>query len=341
MNLHPTASAACPSGGHRYDILSVGELLIDLTQVDVTEHGVALYGRNPGGAPANLAAAAAKLGCSTAFVGCVGNDPQGVFALDALTSCGVDVGHSPRTDNACTTMAFATLGPSGGEFSYSFVRKPGADQLLEDADLPSDLLAQAKVLHVGSFSLTAEPSGSTVVDAVRRARELGLLVSCDVNYRPHAWSSEEAARRAMISLVAAADLVKVSQEEAHVLCGTPDAATAAAALLAQGPRLVAITRAENGAYLATRAGSASVAALAAREVRDTTGAGDSFWGACLAWLLKEGAVGGPADLDGLTASDLAACGAFACATASLTVERPGGMTSSPTRQEVEQRLAQA
>lgn len=147
-----------------YDLVSVGEILVDLTQVGVNEYGVALYERNPGGAPANLAAAVAKLGLAAAFVGTVGSDPMGAFLIETLRSCGVDTGLACRTDEACTTLAFATLDPATDGFSYSFVRKPGADQLLRRSELPALLPQAARVLHLGTLSLTDEPSRGTVLD---------------------------------------------------------------------------------------------------------------------------------------------------------------------------------
>lgn len=315
------------------DVVAVGEALVDLTQVDVGNQGVALYERNPGGAPANFSAAAAKLGLATTFVGAVGDDPQGHFVVDTLRDCGVDTSAVVFRNDACTTLAFATFDPASEEYAYSFVRKPGADQLLRPQDISDELLARTRVLHVGTFSLTAEPVGGTVLDAVGRARDLGRLVSCDVNYRPHVWNSEKEARVRILELVARCDLLKVSEEEARLLCSGD-----VTELLERGPRLVAITRGHAGALLATHAGVVEVDAFAARQVLDTTGAGDSFWGATLAWLLREGRVEGIADVERLTLDDLATCGSYACAAASLSVERPGGMTSSPTMLEVAERL---
>lgn len=324
-----------------FDIIAMGEALVDLTQVDVDSQGVALYERNPGGAPANLSAAAAKLGLATAFVGVVGDDSQGHFVLDALRDCGVRVDTAVYTTDACTTLAFATFDSAHEEYTYSFVRKPGADQLLKPQDLPNELLARTRVLHVGTFSLTAEPARGTVLDAVGRAHDLGCLVSCDVNYRSHVWENAERARTEARGLIGHCDLLKVSEEEAHLLCGdSADLARAAVDLLDCGPCLVAITRGHAGALLATRAGIVEVDAFVARQVLDTTGAGDSFWGATLAWLLREGRVAARADVERLTLDDLATCGSYACAAASLSVERPGGMTSSPTMLEVAERLVE-
>lgn len=322
-----------------YDVVCVGEVLVDLTQVGTDGRGVALYERNPGGAPANLAAAVAKLGLAAAFVGAVGNDPMGNFLVETLGDCGVDTGLVRRTDEACTTMAFATLDPTTDGFSYSFVRKPGADQLLRRSDLPALLPRATRVLHLGTLSLTDEPSRGTVLGVARETQTAGTLVSCDANLRPHAWRSADDMLRETLGLVAHADLLKVSEEEALLLSGSADLAQAVERLLALGPRLVAVTLAQNGAFLATSSASAQVEAFSSVEVLDTTGAGDSFWGACLAWLVREAEVRTREDAERLGAEQLRACAHFGCAAASITVERPGGMTSSPTAEEVAARLA--
>lgn len=323
------------------DLIALGEALVDLTQVDVTPAGVALYERNPGGAPANLAAAAAKLGLNALFVGAVGDDPQGRFVADTLRSCGVNTSAMVFTREAYTTLAFATFDEDREGYTYSFVRHPGADELLKPSDLPNATIEHARILHVGTLSLTNDPCRSTVLDAVQRASQLHTLVSCDVNYRAHAWSCPEDAIQAAYALMANANLLKVSEEEAYLLCGQVPLEEAAAQLLAQGPQLVAITLAQAGALLATASHCVWVDALPVANAIDTTGAGDSFWGACLTWLLREGRVTSGEDLSHLSATDLAACGAYGCAAASITVERPGGMTSSPTMLEVADRLTQA
>ncbi len=322
-----------------YAVVSVGEILVDLTQIGTNDYGVALYERNPGGAPANLAAAVAKLGLPAAFVGTVGNDPMGSFLTQALEGCGVDTRLVAHADEACTTMAFATLDPTTGGFSYSFVRKPGADQLLRRSDLPALLPQTAQILHLGTLSLTDEPSRSAVRALAQEAQDAGTLVSCDANVRPHAWPSLDDALRETLGLIGHADLLKVSEEEALLLCGASDPTQAANQLLELGPRLVAVTLAQNGALLVTPTASAQVDAFSPVEVLDTTGAGDSFWGACLSWLVCEAGARTREDVERLDADQLRECARYGCTAASLTVERPGGMTSSPTADEVAARLA--
>ncbi len=328
-----------PTSSPSYAVVSVGEILVDLTQVGANEHGVALYERNPGGAPANLAAAVAKLELPAAFVGTVGNDPMGGFLTQALQSCGVDTSLVTHTDEACTTMAFATMDPATDGFTYSFVRKPGADQLLRRADLPQALPQATRILHLGTLSLTDEPSRSTMLALADEARAGGTLVSCDANIRPHAWPSLDDALRETLGLIERADLLKVSEEEAYLLCATNDLARAAEHLLTLGPQLVAVTLAQNGALLVTPTASAQVEAFSPVEVLDTTGAGDSFWGACLTWLVREAKVRTREGVAQLDVDQLRSCARYGCTAASITVERPGGMTSSPTASEVAARLA--
>jgi len=319
-----------------FDVIALGELLVDLTERSGGQGGAPVYERNPGGAPANLAAACTRLGLNAALVGKVGDDPMGAVALEALRTCGVDTSFMQVDATVCTTLALASLIEGTDSYAYSFVRKPGADQMLRPGELPAEAIRAARVLHVGSLSLTHEPARSATLEAVRLAREAGALVSYDPNHRPHAWDSPGDALEQMLALLPSAELLKVGDSEAELLCRELDANTPAAetpgflshtacTLRAAGPRLVAITCGARGAYLQSGAGEAWVPAVPAARVCDTTGAGDNFWGAALAWLLREGRVARAADLDALDTLQLAACGAFACHEASRSVELPGGM----------------
>lgn len=364
----PAADSLPTPNKPRYDVVALGELLVDLTQRDpgrnpehASEHvpaapTPALYERNPGGAPANVAAACARQGLAAAFLGKVGDDPMGAFALEALSGCGADVSHVVVDPTSCTTLAFATLVPGTDSYEYAFVRKPGADQLLRPDEL-GDLPQNARVLHVGSLSLTHEPARSTTLEAVRRAHDAGVLVSYDPNYRAFAWDSPAVALEQMLVPLPLVDILKVNEDEAPMLFealtvkqgsqgtigtidGTPDIAwfaRMASAFLQAGPRLVAITLGGAGALLATRNALVYTPGFRCTEVRDTTGAGDNFCAGMLAWLLRDGDIHSAEDLDLIAQDQLAACARYACAAASLSVERPGGMTSSPTAEETHRR----
>ena len=320
------------------ELVALGEVLIDFTQAGLSPNGQALFERNAGGAPANVAVQAARLGMSAQFVGKVGADMHGDFLRRSLQECGVDVSSVVQDPDAFTTLAFVGVDTRTAERSFSFARKPGADTRLFPAEVPGQAICDCHVLHVGSLSLTDEPARAATLHAVDLARQAGVLVSYDPNYRASLWPSENEAIEQMTMLLQQADLVKINEDEALLLCGTSNPEVAAQCILDQGAALVAVTLGSQGALIATRAGSVLVPACPCRA-RDATGAGDSFWGALLFQLVHEQGMR-TADLAALSREALLCAGSFACAAASCCVERPGGIPAMPGKDEVLDRLAQ-
>ena len=174
------------------DITTIGEILIDLTQSGKTEQGIPKFDANPGGAPANLAVAAARLGARTAFIGRVGKDSFGDYLKRCLAENGVDVRGLSVDEKARTTLAVVAL-DERGERTFSFYRDPSADVNLSMEHVPMELLGGTKVLHFGSVSLTAEPARTATLEAARTAKASGAWVSYDPNYRASLWPDEETA----------------------------------------------------------------------------------------------------------------------------------------------------
>ena len=261
----------------RFDIAALGELLIDFTDRGLSDAGMRLFEQNPGGAPANMLAAAARLGERTAFIGKVGDDMHGRFLRDTLIAAGIDVTGLVLSPDVFTTLAFVAL-DDRGERHFSFARKPGADTCLRSDELPAPLLSSARVLHVGSLSLTDEPARSATFAAVEAAKRAGAVISYDPNYRAALWPDEAAAAAQMRSMVPYADVMKLSDEETLLLTGAAEPEEAAHRLLAQGVSCVAVTLGERGALVAVAGGMQTVPAFASDPV-DTTGAGDGFWAA--------------------------------------------------------------
>ncbi|PYI51217.1 PfkB family carbohydrate kinase [Paenibacillus flagellatus] len=314
-------------------VVCLGELLIDfvpetngqpLSRVDT-------FRKAAGGAPANVAAAVAKLGGRSRFIGKVGADPFGEFLQRTLAETGVE----PAllfTDEARTGLAFVSL-RDDGERDFLFFRDPAADMLLRKEEVEEAWLRDAAVYHFGSVSLIAEPCRGTTLDAARRARAHGALVSYDPNVRLPLWRNADFARRTIADQLPLADLVKVSEEEVDFLYGT-GVEKGARLMLELGPRCVVVTLGAAGCRVFTPSGDVTVPGMPVEAV-DTTGAGDGFVGGLL-WRLAE---------SGVTASRLAealadeafardACG-FACAVGALTTTKRGAIAALPTRADVE------
>lgn len=200
------------------DIVALGELLIDFTESGYSKNGMKLFEQNPGGAPANLLTAASHMGCSTAFVGKVGNDMHGHFLKETLKKEGIETRAVLEDTEYFTTMAFVEL-DERGERSFSFARKPGADTMLRKEELDEKLLSNCKIFHFGSLSLTNEPSRSATLEAVSIAKKAGVIISYDPNYRASLWKSECTAVEEMKKVISLADIIKVSDEESLLLTG--------------------------------------------------------------------------------------------------------------------------
>ena len=309
------------------DITTIGEVLIDLTQSGVTEQGIPRFDANPGGAPANLAVAASRLGAKTAFIGRVGRDSFGDYLKRCLQENGVDVSGVSVDEKQRTTLAVVAL-DERGERTFSFYRDPSADVDLSWEHVPLELLFNTKILHFGSVSLTAEPARTATRKAAETARECGALVSYDPNYRASLWPDQQTAVARMMEPLSLVDILKVSDEELPLLADTADPAEGSLRLMAHGPRLVLVTLGADGAFYRFGESTGRVPGVPC-TVGDTNGSGDTFFGAALSQLVKLHS------LDELTIPELERILAFANKAASITTSRHGAIPAMPTLAEVE------
>ena len=306
-------------------ITTLGEILVDLTQNGVDDNGIISFSANPGGAPANVAVASSRLGASSQFIGCIGEDSFGEMLRKTLTQNKVALDGLQITDKASTTLAVVTVTPDG-ERSFSFLRKPGADTMI-DRQKAIGALKGTGILHFGSVSLAAENCRGTIIDIVRAARESGALISYDPNYRSTLWKSEDEARTWIRSVIPLCDMVKISDEETVLVTGEVDCGEAAAALIRQGVRLVVVTLGAKGAYWSFNGMDGLVDGFRVK-VADTNGAGDTFFGAFLSRIALRGG------LEGLGKEELDKYVSFANKAASITSSRSGAIPAMPTLQEV-------
>lgn len=308
------------------DIIAIGEILIDLTQTGVNENKVPLFAANPGGAPANVAVAASRLGASAGFVGKVGGDGFGAYLRRVLEGDGVDCS-GLYTGSAPTTMAVVAV-DERGERSFRFVRGADRDLTPDEAGCAA---AGTKFLHFGSVSLTADPARSATLAAVRAARESGVLVSYDPNYRSALWPSQEEAVEWMRRPLELADVLKLSDEELPLLTGTDRLEEGARALTELGVRLVLVTLGGAGVYCRWRDESWRQSGVSVK-VADTNGAGDTFLGAVLSRLCRRG---DKAPLEDLSRAELEDILSFANRAAALTCSRSGAIPAMPSLAELE------
>lgn len=313
------------------DILTLGELLIDLTQNGTDELGNGQFTAYPGGAPANVAVAAARLGADTGFIGKVGDDSFGRSLAETLRKEGVNTDGLFVSDSVPTTMAIVSVDASG-EREFSFYRNPGADTQLTTEEAVSVIENDLPlILHAGSLSMTTSPSREACEEALRFAKERGVIISYDPNYRAALWDTEEKAVAMMKKLLPLADILKVSDEEMLMLTGTEDFEKGSLVLSGYGPRLVLVTLGSQGVFV--RYGEYAEVVPGFRvKVADTNGAGDTFLGAMLAQIAgrseKENLLGG---LDQETLRDYLT---YANKAASLTCSRHGAIPAMPTAEEM-------
>ena len=316
------------------DIVTVGEILIDLTYSG-RENLIPVYKANPGGAPANVAVAAARLGADAAFIGKVGDDYYGGFLRQTLTENMVDVSGMLTDKSAPTTLAVVSVSETG-ERSFSFYRRNCADTLLESGEISEDLLGSTHFLHFGSVSLTDNPARSATLFAAKKAKELGATVTYDPNYRANLWSGEAVAVEQMKSVLDFVDILKISDEELPLLTGTDDPDEGTRQLFEKyNIPLILLTLGPDGAYY-RRGEETGRADGFAVKVADTNGAGDTFFGAFLSRM----AVLGVYRPENLSAEQLYESVRTANLAASLTTSRHGAIPAMPNLDELEKKLAE-
>ncbi len=310
------------------DGVALGELLIDFTPCGLSPSGSPVLEQNPGGAPANVLAAMAKLNKKSAFIGMVGKDQFGLFLKDVLQNNGIDIRGLKFSQTVHTTLAFVHLTP-GGDRSFSFYRNPGADMMLGPGDIDYDLIKEAKVFHFGSISMTGEPSRSATLAALKFAKENGIKISYDPNYRPPLWSSEPQAVSIMKSGLEYADILKVSETELELLTGTADLEKGSAILDEMGVPVILVTLGAEGCYYRYPGGAGHIPTFQVQVV-DTTGAGDAFLGGILYHL--SGLTLG--EIHNLSQNEFQKIVTFANAVGALTTTKKGAIPALPDLEAV-------
>jgi sugar/nucleoside kinase (ribokinase family) len=304
------------------DAVAVGEMLIDFTPMKNSGSDKPVYEANPGGAPANVLAAMSKFGLKTALIAKVGDDFFGQFLTQYLIDYNIDPAGVVKSTSP-TTLAFVNLADNG-ERSFGFYRKGNADESLSIEEIPTSLIESARLVHFGSVSLTASPASDATFHVVKTARELGKVVSYDPNLRPLLWDSLDQAKEMILNGFEFSDIVKVSEEELEFLTGTKDIEQGSAILVAKyNTPLLFVTLGAEGCVVRKGQQTAHVPSFKVNAI-DTTGAGDSFFGAILAQVLQSGK-----SVAELSFDELLPIVRYANAMAALTTMNRGGMPAIP------------
>ena len=310
-----------------FDVVALGELLIDFTPGGLSPSQNLLFERNPGGAPANVLTALTRLGGKGAFIGKVGNDQFGQYLKEVLEYNNICTSGLRLSDEANTTLAFVHL-DQHGDRSFSFYREHGADTMLKPDEVDYDIINRGKIFHFGSLSMTSEPSKSATLKAVEYAKKQGKLISYDPNWRPSLWLSESKAKQSMSLGLHYTDILKISEEEMEFLIEERDLEKASQRVFDLGIKLIVITLGSKGCYYRYARGSGQVNGYTAKVI-DTTGAGDAFLGALLYQLSNV-----KNTIQELENGDVERIIKFSNIVAALSVTKKGGIPSMPNLNEV-------
>ena len=326
-----------------FDVVALGELLIDFTEAGQSPQGNPLWEANPGGAPCNVLAMLQKLGRRTAFIGKVGRDVYGRQLRQTVSETGIDLRGLLEDPQIPTTLAVVHRLPDGDR-DFSFYRSPGADMMLREEELDRNLLRDCEIFHFGTLSMTHEGVRNATKTAVLTAKTGGALISFDPNLRPPLWTSMEDARAQTVWGLSQCDVLKISDEELAFLFpeavwgpegrraegAAPDYPAGARKLLQEFPnvRMMNVTCGPGGSYCFCCGHELFTPAFLLGGTVDTTGAGDTFCACVLHDVREQG-------LKGRSPEGLRRMLRFANAAAYLVTTRQGALRSMPSPAEVE------
>lgn len=309
------------------DVTALGELLIDFIQNEESRQGNPIFEANPGGAPCNVLAMLAGLGHKVSFIGKVGKDSFGSWLKDIIKDVGICADYLYMDEKVHTTLAMVHTF-SDGDRDFSFYRNPGADMMLTEAEVPKDLIRDSKIFHFGTLSMTHAGVREATKKAIRIAKESGALISFDPNLRPPLWETLEDARTQVMYGLGQCDILKISDNEIQWLSGEKDFTEGAAWINErfQIP-LILVSMGKAGSRAYYKGEMVEVAPFLQENTIETTGAGDTFCGCVLHYILEHG-------LDELEKADLAEMLTFANSAASLVTTRKGALRVMPSKEEV-------
>lgn len=311
----------------KFDVVAMGELLVDFTENGISEQGNPILEANPGGAPCNVLSMLQRLGKKTAFIGKVGKDAFGKMLIDVVGEQGINADNLLVDETVPTTLAFVHT-EKDGDRSFSFYRNPGADMMLRWGDINEELLGDAKIFHFGTLSMTDEKIADATKKAVHKAKKKGAIISFDPNLRPLLWKDLEYARCQMWYGISQCDILKISDDEIKFLTDTEDLDIGVEKILEKfQPALICSTMGKHGSKAYYNGKSVFCAPYLREDTIETTGAGDTFMACILNAVLEKG-------MESLTEADLLQMLKFANAASSIITTRKGALKVMPKKQEI-------
>jgi len=309
------------------DVVALGELLIDFTQNGKSEQGNLLFEANPGGAPCNVLAMLSKLGHKTAFIGKVGNDFFGKELKSVLEEVGIDATHLYMDEEVHTTLALVHTF-ADGDRDFSFYRNPGADMMLKEEEIPESLIKSSKIFHFGTLSMTHEGVRAATKKALEIAKKDNVLISFDPNLRPPLWDSLETAKEQVLYGLGFCDILKISDNEIQWLTEKEDYTEGVNWILNRyNIPLILVSMGKEGSRAYYKGQMVEAVPFLQENTIETTGAGDTFGGCVLHYILEHG-------LENLTEENLKEMLRFANAAAALITTKKGALRVMPSKEEV-------
>ncbi len=313
----------------KFDVVALGELLIDFTDNGMSEQGNTLFEANPGGAPCNVLAMLNRFGHKTAFIGKVGDDIFGVKLKKTLEELSIDTTNLLMDKNIRTTLAFVET-HEDGDRDFSFYRNPGADMMLRENELNEEMLADTKIFHFGTLSMTHEEVRNATKRAVQIAKESGAMISFDPNIREPLWKSLDEAEEQVRYGLSQCDILKIADNEIQWLTEEVDYAKGIEKIQKEFDiPLILLSLGRDGSRAYYKDMMVEVPAFLQENTIETTGAGDTFGGSCLHFVLEKG-------LHDLSKVQLKEMLTFANTAASIVTTRKGALRVMPQVEEVEE-----
>ncbi len=269
------------------DILCIGEVLIDFIghEINTPIKKTKDFHRFLGGSPTNVAVNAARLGLKSTLVASCGNDGLGDYILKKLNEAKVDTAYIARMESIPTSVIFVSKSTT----TPDFIPYRQADCQIFESFLPDEVISQAKIFHTTCFALSKNPARQTIINRAKKAKELGLQLSIDINFSERIWPDRAEAIQVLSDYLANDPLVKLSEDDCFRLFGETKSEDYIFQFFhALGATTICLTKGKNGVVVSdTLKGSFVQSALPISEIKDATGAGDAFWTGFLYAQLKQ------------------------------------------------------